>query len=259
MPRPAEPDLVEPTVNEPIPFLIVSAGRTGSNLLRDLIGSHPGAFCGGEIFNKDFVKGSGIPWPLDDAEHNPELLGLMHHNPEHYVGRLFDMAASKGYRAIGAKLTYENGAAHPAASEHLAHAVGIRVIHLRRRNVLRQYVSLQRAFKTGQWMAKGDSGPPPPIQIDFVKYVWFLLRNLELENTADKIFAQHPKIDITYEELAADPRQVGARCVEFLGLDPNVELQVRHKKSATDTLPEAIENYPALKAQFAEWLSYFDD
>ncbi|MBZ0151177.1 MAG: DUF6473 family protein [Planctomycetes bacterium] len=249
-----------PLVNEPTQFLIVSAGRTGSNLLRSLLDSHPAAFCGGEVFNKDFVAKQGVPWPIGDTKQDPELRTLMLENPGAYYDRLLRIAKDAGYGAIGAKLTYENGASHPAASERLAGDPRIRVIHLQRKNLLRQYVSLQRAFATGQWTAGTAAATPlPPVEIDFVKCVWFFLRNRELQATADRVFANHPKLTITYEELSADPQRVGRQCVEFLGLDPSVPLKVGQKKSATDTLREAIANYDELKAQFAEWAGFFDD
>lgn len=246
-------------MSQPTTFLIVSDGRTGSNLLRDLIASHPHAFCGGEIFNKDYVERNGVPWPVGDTEKDNTLIPLMRDNPEEYLARLFAQAATKGFRAIGAKLTFENGAAHPTASMCLAAKENLRVIHLRRCNVLRQYVSLQRAFKTGEWAAKGNSGPLPRIHIDFVKFVWFLLRNKELEAKAHELFAKHPSMQVTYEDLAAAPQAVSARCVEFLGLDPNVPLRTWHRKSATDSLRDAIENYDEVKARFREWFGYFED
>lgn len=246
-------------MNEPVPFLIVTAGRTGSNLLRSLIDSHPAAFCGGEIFNMEFVEKKGIPWPIGDVPKNPELLALMREQPGKYVERLFATAAAAGHRAIGAKLMYENAAAHPAAAECLAANERIRVIHLRRRNVLRQYVSLQRAFKTGAWLADSNAGPPPPVHLEFVKFVWFLLRQDELRNTAKKLFSRHATMDIMYEDLSANPIAVGTRCIEFLGLDPNAPLKTMLKKGGTDSLHEAIENYDELKAHFAEWHGFFDE
>ncbi len=245
-------------MSDPTPFLIVSAGRTGSNLLRSLLKSHPQVFCGGEIFNREYVEREGVPWPAGGAEQDPALRTMMRDDPATYVRRLFELA-SPGHRAVGAKLTYENAAAHPAATDHLVAIEGNRVIHLKRHNLLRVYVSLQRAMKTGQWMSRGDSGPPPPVHIDFVKLVRYLLRHQEHEDKVDALFAGHAKMQVYYEDLAADPVGVAARCVAFLGLDASVPLWSDHKKSGTDPLSRAIENYAEVRGAFARWLSFFDD
>ena len=237
-------------------FLIVSAGRTGSNLLRSLIESHPAAFCGGEIFNKDYVDRDGVPWPVQGPL-DPELSQLMHQDPAEYWRRLVALAAP-GRAAVGAKLTYENGAAHPAAAEFFAADRRIRCIHLKRRNLLRVFLSLERARATGQWMARGDA-PPPPVALDLQKTVHYFFRHKELEAKADTVLATHPMLEIYYEDLAADPVGVGRRCVEFLGLDPNVPLRTQHKKSGKDGLREAIKNYDELRAAFGEWFGFFDE
>ena len=48
--------------SSPTRFIILAAARTGSNLLRDLVRSHPAVFAGSELFNPNLVTQGVIPW-----------------------------------------------------------------------------------------------------------------------------------------------------------------------------------------------------
>src|SRR5262249_37005464 len=46
-------------------FVILSSERTGSDLLRGLLSSHPGCIVGHELFNEVYEQQGYIPWHID--------------------------------------------------------------------------------------------------------------------------------------------------------------------------------------------------
>ena len=254
---PAEPQPLP--ADAPTPFIIVAAGRTGSNMLRGVIDSHPDAFVGGEVLHHDLIARKGVPWPIDAAEQDPTLPALLKYNSARYLDKLFDIARQKGFRAIGCKIMYWHGLEDDDARASLLANERLKVIHLKRHNLLKQFLSLERANATGSWGGRGQSGPPPAIELDLAKFLEFFERTVEVQDRYDELFAEHDLLQVTYEELSSDPMAVGTRCVEFLGLDPSRPLRVTTKPTGGGTLREAIANYDDFKASMGQFAHYFDD
>lgn len=246
-----------------IPFVIITTARAGSNMLRGMIDSHPLALVGGELFNTEFFKSNKIPWPVGNAEQDPELLELRRSDPVTFVNRLHDLAAKSGHRAIGFKLFYHQGDTNEALLNYLASDTNIRIIHLTRQNRLRRYLSLERAKLTGVWARPATATPTakdsplPAVQIDFAGLVKDFQRVEDKEREYRDRFKDHDVLEISYEDLAKDPHAVGARAIAFLGLEP-AKLEIRHKKSGTDSLREAISNYEELRSSLRTWESFFE-
>jgi Domain of unknown function (DUF6473) len=243
----------------PTRFLVVCAERTGSNVLLGLLGSHPDCFVAGELFNPRLIKAGSVPG-VAESEH-AELVDLRRTDPVKFVDRVFDSAAGKGYRAIGFKFMYNHGDLSTDARGHLANDKEIRVIHLKRRNLLRRLLSDRRAQSTDVWAQTADtSAPPPPaVRLGFVESVWNFghLENKQAEY--QDLFGDHAVLELFYEDLEADPQSAGERAASFLGLRAGVPLEVRFKKTGTDSLRAAIVNYDELKADMLRWASFFED
>jgi hypothetical protein len=47
--------------------------------------------------------------------------------------------------------------------------------------------------------------------------------------------------------------------IRFLGLEVQEELEVRWRKTGTDSLRKAVANYDVTKARLRHWLSFFED
>ncbi|MCQ1551178.1 MAG: sulfotransferase [Candidatus Accumulibacter phosphatis] len=124
-------------------FVIVSHPRSGSNFLRDALNSHPDAFEFGEAFHGNpavsiypaQVLGKG-QLPYEDLDSLMDKLAT-ERQVEATGFALFSQA--KGHL-----LDYQ-------AAATLASRPDIHVIFLVRRNLLKAYVSLQRALLTGFW------------------------------------------------------------------------------------------------------------
>ena len=126
-------------------FIILAAARTGSNLLRGLLHSHPQCFVGGELFNHVYFDRRYIPWCPDwssderaKINHDDTLIDLRKADPVRFIERLFEITRHWGHQAIGFKLMYWHPEMYKEAGDYLVGDTSIRVIHLKRRNLLRR-------------------------------------------------------------------------------------------------------------------------
>ena len=71
--------------------------------------------------------------------------------------------------------------------------------------------------------------------------------------------AAHPKYEVYYEDLAADPDGVANRIARFLGLSDHDGYEVRHRRTGGDKLQDAIVNYHALKVVLQRWAGFAED
>ena len=240
-------------------FLVLCAERTGSSMLVGLLGSHKECFVAGELFNPRLIaKGHLAGWP------NPkdrELLALRQADPVGFISRVFEIIARRGYRAAGFKLMYQHGQKQVAATEYLVSQKDIRVIHLKRRNLLRRLLSERRAQSTDVWSETPDASgsPPPSVDLPFLNSASNFAHIETKQAEYEERFKSHPVLELFYEDLANDPQAVGACALEFVGLRPEGPLEIRFKKTGTDPLRQAIANYDDLKAQFLRWASFFEE
>ena len=103
----------------------------------------------------------------------------------------------------------------------LEHAFGpLRLVHVVRENVVAQAVSWARAEQTGYWQ-RGDQPRRKP-QLDLGQ-VDRLVRTITEHNSAWRSWfavEASPALQITYEELVADPRHTVQRVLDHVGVHP---------------------------------------
>ena len=81
------------TSDAPVPFVLLAAERTGSNLLLGMLQSHPDVIAGGELFNMRLVQQGRVDWPgLSDRE-TAEFTELRGRDPAALVDLVFGNAA----------------------------------------------------------------------------------------------------------------------------------------------------------------------
>lgn len=220
-------------------FAIVGNARTGSNYLLDGLKSSPAIRMYHEIF----------------ASHNRR------------VGADFDKILStvfqyedKSTQAVGFKVFYN----HLTEEEwnKLVACQGLKVIHLTRRNRLRTVISLEIAFKTGQWTKSGNSGGPREkrVTLDPLKLIQRLEQIEEGEVATRRRFCDRPTLEVVYEELVRSPEQVFTAVGAYLGVEGIDPGKIRLKRQNPETLPQLIVNYDEVEAvlqntKFAEYLT----
>lgn len=219
-------------------FAIVGNARTGSNFLLDGLKTSPAIRMYHEIF----------------ASHNRE------------IGKDFYKILSTIYqyeststRMVGFKVFYN----HLTDDEwkKLVADDKLKVIHLTRWNRLRTVISLEIAFKTGQWTKSGKSGGPKEkrVTLDPLKLLKRLEQIEEGEAATRARFCDRQILEIVYEELVRSPDETFEAVGAYLGvhgIDPG---KIRLKRQNPESLAQLIVNYDEVESvlrnsRFAEYL-----
>jgi len=248
-------------------FIVVCDRRTGSNWLAAMLGSSPGVAMFGELFDMEHLDAAALGDPRD------------------YLQRRLATATATGARAVGFKLIYDQASAWQAHLDDSLPGVGagvrarirefadrvaaaggaevvaarlytvrqmlrddsaLRVVHLRRRNLLRQYVSLRRAMAGDAW---GGGGAGAALELTETECREAFERSAALAASCDAEFAHHPLHRLWYEDLCADPaRELGA-VLAFLGLDPKCAPRIA-PSAAPPPLQNLVGNLDTLRAAF---------
>ena len=120
-------------------FIILAAARTGSNLLATALNGHANIICFRELFNWRtetigyFVEGYDNDSAEDRAFRDRDEVAFLN-------ARVFCDHPSE-VRSVGFKAPYGTFIGFPKLQEWLVKEQEVRVLHLRRRNLLRRLVS----------------------------------------------------------------------------------------------------------------------
>lgn len=226
-------------------FVILSARRSGSNLLCTLIDSHPDALCHHELFNPRGIFTAldlrDTPTPLHD-------IAARERDPAAYLTQVWRYA--RGHACVGFKMTPEQ---HPDILQTVLDDIGIDKIVLRRNNPLRALVSERIAEITGRWEAyagEDEPGPHPRVHVE----------RDELDRHVRQMEAFYAGItgamrrsgqrwlELRYESLFDAEEQ--QRLCAFLGLSP-CALQARSVRQNPEPLEQLLENADALRRSLA--------
>lgn len=231
-------------------FVILSARRSGSNLLCTLIDSHPDALCHHELFNP---HGAFTALDLRDTPTPLHDIAARERDPTAYLAQVWRYA--RGHACVGFKMTPDQ---HPDILRALLEDAGIAKIVLRRNNPLRTLVSERIAELTGRWEAyAGDAGgqeaapgPPPRIHVE-----------------RDELDRHVRQVEAFYDDLTGTMRRSGQQWLElryeslfdageqqrlcaFLGLSPRA-LQARSVRQNPEPLERLLDNADALRRSLA--------
>lgn len=246
------------TQNTYSPFVILSAPRTGSTLLAERCDSHPLVTCYGELLNPDVVD-----WSHHDRPHSGWIRRYRDQDRIRFLNALVWHRQPKDVHAVGFKLLYHQFLPHRATLvPYLLKQRRLRVILLRRQNLLANLVSAKVALCTGQYNVRDVQARPDLPQVTLKPDQcedWFKRIRLN-ETMLGALFREVPCLDITYEDLVRDVDASDARICEFLGVDAR---RLRQDTIKLDRFPlsERIENYDTLKRHFAatRWAEFFSD
>ena len=242
-----------------VKFIILARSRVGSNFLRSALNSHSQIVLYGELFQRL----EAIRWEIAGYSQSKRMLSRYRTNPVQFLKSQVFHPFPEPVRAVGFKLFYYHARKNELSPiwKHLAQNQEIKVIHLKRKNILRAHLSRQKAAITGVWIKKsGSSEQHVQIALDPDACVIDFNRTREWEREHDVVFGEHDKIEVLYEDLAGDFQGQMTRIQDFLGVCVE-EVHARTYKQADQPLSEAISNYAALRARFAgtSWEEFFND
>lgn len=257
-------------------FMILSAARTGSTMLAQALGSSPNVRCYRGIFRDSDSLSSGHD-NFDSSD-----LALRSDDPIRFVTERIFRQYPAAVRAVGFKLHYGELTAVPGLVDRLAGDGALRLLHLRRRNLLRELVSLKVVQATGVYLddqalkfspAKvlkairhpllaaarlrrrlGVARPVGPSRRAKVTvlpdelYEFAVRTELKAAN-ADELFQEHPRLTVYYEDMVERREEVFGEAQEFLGVEP-VPLTVTLRKQNPESLNELVANYDELYGAF---------
>ncbi len=258
------------------PFVIVSYLRSGTHLLRTSLESHPSIVCQTEVFNSD---NPNLPYPLslptqqvlDQWVYNDIAVDISHVG---FVLQAYHPHSLRAFPGIRANENWEN------IWDILANTANLKVIHLRRKNLLKRHLSHLKARASGQWhnwnaMQLGNVSlleKPDDSHIDQYKKSsdsFHIDENLlkqdfqEVEywhNKAQDFFKPQQCLSLNYEDLAQDLSNQSSKLLDFLGASP-LNLNSAVRKLEKRSLAESITNYYELKKTFAttRWHVFFEE
>jgi LPS sulfotransferase NodH len=242
-------------------FVVVATARTGSTFLINLLNAHSQVLAFGELFRSPESIGWDVP-PYAGFESKRQL-SLYQSDPRGFLTEAVFRRWPRTCKAVGFKLFYYHAREMPYAMvwDRLAQDKEILVLHLKRRNILAQYVSLELAHKTNVWSAVSpcrERIEPIRLDSDACRRHFEWVRKLETE--CDAFFAHHLITTIHYEDLTAQLDAQMKRIQKVLGLREE-KPRLSSVRQRTSPLSHAIANYSELKDTFADtpWAEFFTE
>lgn len=259
------------------PFVVISFLRSGTHLLRSSLESHPAVVCQAEPFNSDDRR---LPYSSDTPTR--EVLDRWVFRTDYppsieHVGFVLHAYHPWGLRAF------------PGVRENpqwadvwkiLREMESLRVLHLKRRNLLRRHLSHLTSRATGKWHQwnparvsrlshlaappPGEIGPrngePPTLELDAERLRLDFEEVEHWHRVAEEALAGLPRHEVVYEELCRDYATVCRGIQEFLGLAPMaLEPAVSKLEQRPDS--QAISNFAELGKAFrgTRWQLFFEE
>jgi len=241
------------------PFVILGRSRVGSNLLRGLLNAHPQVATFGEIFRER----ESFDWDHLGYFQSSAMRGLAHRDPVAFLDAKVFGRYPTFVHAVGFKLFYYHARADREASvwPYLRDRTDVKVIHLKRRNLLQTHVSRKRAAQTGRWVdTAGNPDRAGRVVLDYQECLDDFVQTRAWEEESDRYFREHQTLQVEYERLAEDYRAESGRIQGFLGVDVR-PVEPSTFQQARQPLSELIANHAELKERFAgtAWAEFFAD
>ena len=265
--------------------MVLGSARTGSNLLLSLLSAHPDIKTYGELFNLDMLPETSLLEVLNDPvtflrqrvyqNHKLEIAAIgfkmfYEHLTRDYFIKPVDV--SDAAPQLQEKYTQFSNFIESNYSweilderfrttwEFLRADQSLAVIHLQRRNMLHTLISLKQAYMTSRWWSL-KSGPQttPPVHLDPEECCRYFEKLSGSAAEADAAFAEHPKINVIYEDLIEKQQATLQRIFAFLKV-PYQSVTTRMKKQNPASPRETVANYEQLKSYFrnTRWDVFFE-
>lgn len=212
--------------------VVVGRARTGSNLLLSYLNSHRNIEMEGELFG--YLKGKNCKGIWDSA--------FVRHVP--------------WVKWFGFKIFYEQplDSTDKEVWDLIEGDKEILIIHLKRSNILRSYLSHKIATKSGRWTQSSSAGleelESEKINIDIEDCVKDLQKTQLCESAIAVRFAQHQCYELTFEQLVNNPEEEMQKIFTAMHLK-NRKIQTKMMKQNPESIKDIVLNYSALSTALA--------
>src|SRR5947207_3404845 len=247
-------------------FMITCPARSGSSMLVHLLRSHPEICAHDEVFSPDKVRGLSGKY-LQRSREDPGFIEWLsaekYRDPIRFLYKF--VLDPDGKKAVGFKLKHDELVlpGYETVRNEIASNRNLRIVHLRRNNLLRRYLSHYIAANvTRVTLAVGEQSIPelPPIRLDPVDcerdFETTIIRQAEFT----VLFAGHRSFSISYEQLISGERSQLDKLLRFLGVSTR-ELTTTTRRLGRDNLRSVIANYDELREYFcgSRFAEFFED
>jgi len=225
-------------------YVIVSAGRSGSNLLVSLLKSAPRNTQHGEVIGEFHLQSMAVRRRINKV------------GPAAYVARRLGRMTTENL--VGIKLLYRHLESDygekfgiPGTGtviDHLCSDDEIRVVHLRRRDKLAVLISTRLAYETGEWVGGSYGNQTVVLPVDWVQDRFSWLEHWE--DRVARVFPEPRVLQMTYEDLVANTVEEMDRLFGFLEM-PSSPVQSKMSRQNKRPKSEVIENYSELREAFS--------
>lgn len=214
-------------------FVLFAQGRTGSSLLASLLNAHPAVFCDGELLDTKRL----FPRALID--------GRARRHPDRVYG----------FKLKIYHLSMDQRLADPVGFFQQLAGDGWRVVHLVRRNVLRQTLSQFVAERRRSYhLFAGQQEDLGRMEVDLARLVRHTRWRLKMQGLERRALEGVPHAVVHYEDDLMDGtrHQVTAdRLFSFLCV-PTAPVSTSHRKITPKRLADFVANPEAVAAAITE-------
>ncbi|AFZ37812.1 sulfotransferase, putative [Stanieria cyanosphaera PCC 7437] len=241
-------------------FLILCRSRTGSNFLVSLLQSHPQIRAFGEVFTEEEHIYWGYP-----GYNSEQILQLRKNNPIEFLNKVVYRETFPLVSAVGFKLFYDQAKRGQQKNiwGYLQKMSDVKIIHLKRKNILEAHVSHKLAERNNQWILLDNQKELmlEPIALDYDECLQAFEQTKIWETEYEQFFAKykHPIQTIYYEELVSNTLLITRELQNFLEVNYWF-LNTYTKKQNQVSLRDKIINYDELKDKFSKtiWSKFFE-
>jgi LPS sulfotransferase NodH len=232
-----------------IKAIILTTQRTGSTFLADSLNSHPAIRREGELLSGGNVR---VPDLVYRWRAGTKIFRFVVSGAWHPTRLMTDFFEGGGEQVRAFKAMY-NHVGNPWTMKYLRQHREIHILHLRRHNVLKQYVSalLLGTKREKHWQAHATKAVRPvSTRVDPDAALAHMRRSRAQYDRFAGEFADHRVLPLVYEQLAEGNRlsdPVRDQVCDFLGV-ARMPMGSKLVKMNPDSLREMVENYDEVAA-----------
>lgn len=236
-------------------FVCVGNPRTGSTLLMRSLNNHSRMIGYGEIV-KNFDRYPGHYHEFGNGE------ALFRRDPVAFLQSRVFRKYPPAIQAVGFKIFYHHAPRDTnwgrAVWDYLLSQPDMKVLHLKRRNLLKTFLSKKQAGLTGEYIQYTANGANEAITLDSEEALAFFEQMRQGETDYDNLLRGRPLIEVIYEDMNRDYTAEMRRIQGFLGVDLE-DIDPGTVQRPKRSLSSQIANYDELAARFREtpWEGFF--
>jgi LPS sulfotransferase NodH len=247
-------------------YMITCPARSGSTMLVHLLRSHPDICSHDEVFSPGKVGGMAGTYLVkrrEEPDFGDRLSTERDRDPIKFLYKI--VLDVQGKKTVGFKLKHDElvRPEYKMLRDEIVNDRDFRIIHLRRENLLRRYLSYYIANHVTQvtLAVHGQTLPQVrPVVLDACECQKDFETILKREAEFRELFAQHRSFSLSYEEMVAQDPEKMIALQNFLGVLPR-ELTTTTQKLGCADLRKVVANFDELRSHFAgsPFFKFFED